>query len=317
MMAPAFKRPEVYLGARYAGRMTYSIVARDGDGRMGVAVQTCVMGVGAICPWGRAGVGVVATQAFSLAGYGPRLLDRLAAGQSPAAALGALAAADERREQRQVAVLAADGVTAAFTGSDTIPFAGDVQGHGFSCQANMMAAPGVPEAMRDAFVASNGPLQRRLLGAMRAAEAAGGDFRGRQSAALLVVEADVRDESWEGVAVDVRVDDDPEPLDRLEHLLDVSEAYEAMRVGTAAAKSGDLAEAGRLSQRAAALAPHNQNVIGWVAVLRAHAGDLRPLQELIARRPGTRRLLDWLRAHDEVQLSDEVMEQLGASAPGR
>ena len=110
----------------------------------------------------------------------------------------------------------------------------------------MMAAPGVPEAMRDAFVASNGPLQRRLLGAMRAAEAAGGDFRGRQSAALLVVEADVRDESWEGVAVDVRVDDDPEPLDRLEHLLDVSEAYEAMRVGTAAAKSGDLAEAGRL-----------------------------------------------------------------------
>src|SRR3954468_24899521 len=131
MMAPAFKRPEVYLGARYAGRMTYSIVARDGDGRMGVAVKTCVMGVGAICPWARAGVGVVATQAFSLAGYGPRLLDRLAgregaapeafsqagyaprlldrlsAGESAAAALGALAAADERRNQRQVAVLAA------------------------------------------------------------------------------------------------------------------------------------------------------------------------------------------------------------------
>ena len=91
MMAPAFKRPEVYLGARYAGRMTYSIVARDGDGRMGVAVQTCVMGVGAICPWGRAGVGVVATQAFSLAGYGPRLLDRLAAGESPAASAARIA----------------------------------------------------------------------------------------------------------------------------------------------------------------------------------------------------------------------------------
>jgi hypothetical protein len=90
-----------------------------------------------------------------------------------------------------------------------------------------------------------------------------------------------------------------------------------MRAGTAAAKSGDLAEAGRLADRAAALAPHDQNVIGWVAVLRAHAGDLQPLQELIARRPGTRQLLDWLRAHDEVQLSDEVMEQLRASAPGR
>ena len=310
MMAPAFKRPEVYLGARYAGRMTYSIVARDGDGRMGVAVQTCVMGVGAICPWARAGVGVVATQAFSLAGYGPRLLDRLAAGESAAAALAALTAADERRDQRQVAVLAADGATAAFTGSDTIPFAGDVQGDGFSCQANMMAAPGVPEAMRDAFVASEGALQRRLLAAMRAAEAAGGDFRGRQSAALLVVEADMLEESWQGVAVDVRVDDDAEPLDRLERLLDVAEAYEAMRVGTAAAKSGDLDQAAWLAQRAASLAPHDQNVVAWVAMVHAQAGDLEPLRELIERRPGTRRLLDWLRAHDEVQLSGDVMAQL-------
>jgi thioredoxin-like negative regulator of GroEL len=120
----------------------------------------------------------------------------------------------------------------------------------------------------------------------------------------------VRDESWEGVAVDVRIDDDPEPLDRLERLLDVSDAYAAMRAGTAAAKSGDLGEAGRLAERAAALAPHDQNVVGWVAVVRAHAGDVEPLRELIARRPGTRRLLDWLRAHDEVRLSDEVMAQL-------
>jgi uncharacterized membrane-anchored protein len=112
------------------------------------------------------------------------------------------------------------------------------------------------------------------------------------------------------VAVDVRVDDDPEPLDRLEILLDVSEAYEAMRAGTAAVKNGDLGEAGRLARRAASLAPHDQNVVGWVAVLRAQAGDLEPLRELIERRPGTRQLLDWLRAHDEVQLSDEVMEQL-------
>jgi len=277
MMAPAFKRPEVYLDARYAGRMTYSIVARDGDGRLGVAVQTCVMGVGAICPWGRAGVGVVATQAFSLAGYGPRLLDRLATGEPASAALAALAAADELRDQRQVAVLAADGATAAFTGSDTIPFAGDVQGDGFSCQANMMAAPGVPEAMRDAFVAVDGPLQRRLLAAMRAAEAAGGDFRGRQSAALLVVEADVRDESWEGVAVDVRVDDDQEPLDRLERLLDVSEAYAAMRDGTAAAKRGDLGEAGRLAERAAWRRTTRTSSAGWRCCERTRATSSRCL----------------------------------------
>jgi uncharacterized Ntn-hydrolase superfamily protein len=145
---------------------------------------------------------------------------------------------------------------------------------------------------------------------MRAAEAAGGDFRGRQSAALLVVEADMREESWQGVAVDVRVDDDAEPLDRLERLLDVAEAYEAMRVGTAAAKSGDLDQAARLAQRAASLAPHDQNVVAWVAMVHAQAGDLEPLRELIERRPGTRRLLDWLRAHDEVQLSGDVMAQL-------
>ena len=164
--------------------------------------------------------------------------------------------------------------------------------------------------MRDAFLGWDGSLQRRLLRALRAAEAAGGDFRGRQSAALLVVEADVREESWQGVVVDVRVDDDPEPLDRLEGLLDVAEAYELMRAGTEAAKGGDAGESARLAERAAELAPHDQNVAGWVAVLRAHGGDLEPLRELIARRPGARRLLDWLRAHGEVQLSDEVMAQL-------
>jgi uncharacterized Ntn-hydrolase superfamily protein len=279
--------------------MTYSIVARDGDGRMGVAVQTCVMGVGAICPWGRAGVGVVATQAFSLAGYGPRLLDRLAAGESPAAALGVLAAADERRDQRQVAVLASDGATAAFTGSDTIPFAGDVQGDGFSCQANMMAAPGVPEAMRDAFVASDGPLRRRLLAALRA-EAAG--FRGRQSAALLVVEADVRDESW-GVAVDVRVGGDRAarpagtPARRVR-------GVEAMRPGTAAARARPGRTGGWRSAR-----PHwRRTTRAWSAGWRCCGARRRPepLRDLIGAgpAPGT----CWTGcAHDEVQLSDDVM----------
>ena len=295
-------------------RMTYSIVARDEDGRMGVAVQTCVMGVGAICPWGRAGVGVVATQAFSLPGYGPRLLDHLAAGRPPSDALEELGAADELREQRQVAVLAADGAAAGFTGSDTIPYAGDLQAENLGCQANMMAAPGVPEAMRDGYRASGGSLQRRMLAAMRAAEMAGGDFRGRQSAALLVVAAEPQAESWQGVIVDVRVDDDPEPLDALERLLDVNEAYAAMREGTAAAKRGDAAEAARLGRRAGELAPHDQNVAGWLAVMHAHAGDIDPLRDLIARRPGTIRLLEWLRAHEEVQLPDDVMNQLAAAA---
>jgi hypothetical protein len=154
-----------------------------------------------------------------------------------------------------------------------------------------------------------------MLAAMRAAERVGGDFRGRQSAAMLVVEAEPQAELWQGVIVNVRVDDDPEPLDALERLLDVAEAYTAMREGTAAAKRGDVADAERLGRQAAELAPHDENVIGWTAVMQAQAGDLAPLRDLVTRRPGTLRLLEWLRAHEEVQLPDDVMRQLGDLVP--
>jgi uncharacterized Ntn-hydrolase superfamily protein len=294
----------------YARPVTYSIVARDDDGRLGVGVQTCVMGVGAICSWARAGVGAVATQAFSQPGYGPRLLDRLQAGEAPEQALDALRGADDRRDQRQVAVVAADGSVAAATGSDTIPYAGDVRATGVSCQANMMAAPGVPEAMREAFLHARGSLERRLLAALVAAEAGGGDFRGRQSAALLVVEAERKEEAWDGVITDLRVDDDPEPLAALGRLVDVAEAYRLMQTATEAAKSGDVADAARSAARARALAPHDQNVLGFDAMLRAHGGDLAPLHELLDRRPGTMMLVDWLRAHGEIQLDDTTMELL-------
>jgi uncharacterized Ntn-hydrolase superfamily protein len=287
--------------------VTYSIVARGDDGRLGVGVQTCVMGVGAVCSWARAGVGAVATQAFSERGYGPRMLDRLASGESPGQALHALRAEDDRREQRQVAVVAADGSVAAFTGSDTIAEAGDVQADGVSCQANMMASPGVPEAMRDAYLAAGGRLERRILAALDAAEAAGGDFRGRQSAALLVVEAEPAGEPWQGVATDLRVDDDPAPLEALRRLVDVAEAYSLMSAGTEAAKRGDADEAARSAAAARELAPHDQNVLAFAAVVRAHGGDLQQLQQLIGRRPGTIHLVEWLRAHGEVQLDDQAM----------
>jgi len=289
--------------------VTYSIVARD-EHRLGVAVQTCVMGVGAICSWGRAGVGVVATQAMARRDYGPRLLERLAAGQNAAAALAAEARRDEGRDQRQVAVLDVAGEVASFTGADTIPIAGEVRGDGFGCQANMMAAAGVPEAMRDAFVGSRGPLERRLLAALVAAEAAGGDLRGRQSAALLVVEAEHQEQAWQGVAADLRVDDDPEPLMALHRLLDVREAYELNRACQEAARRGDIVTAASLAEQALALAPHDQNVVFTAALLRAHGPDPEPLQQLIRRRPGTLALLEWMRAHGEVQLSDAVMARL-------
>jgi uncharacterized Ntn-hydrolase superfamily protein len=291
------------------GGVTYSIVARD-EQRMGVAVQTCVMGVGAICSWGRAGVGVVTTQAMARRDYGPHLLDRLAAGAAAGAALAAEAERDDGREQRQVAVLDAAGEVASFTGADTIPIAGDLRGDGFGCQANMMSAAGVPEAMRDAFTGSRGPLERRLLAALVAAEAAGGDLRGRQSGALLVVDAQPKEEPWQGVAVDLRVDDDPEPLLALNRLLDVHEAYELNRACQDAARRGDLVAAAALSERALALAPHDQNVVFTAALLRAHGPDAEPLRELIRRRPGTLGLLEWLRTHGEVQLPEAVMARL-------
>jgi uncharacterized Ntn-hydrolase superfamily protein len=291
--------------------VTYSIVARDDEGRLGVGVQTCVMGVGAVCSWARAGVGAVATQAFTEPGYGPRLLDRLAVGESPGQALQALRAQDGRREQRQAAVVAADGSTAAFTGSETIAEAGDVQADGVSCQANMMVRRGVPEAMREAYLASSGALERRILAALDAAEAAGGDFRGSQSAALLVVAAVPTDEPWQGVETDVRVDDDPAPLDALRRLVNVAEAYRSVREGMEAAKQGDIETAMRSFSRAGGLAPHDQTVLAYDAIARAHGGDLEPLRGLVAARPGTVRLVEWLQAHGEVQLSDSVMSNLG------
>ena len=274
MMAPAFKRPEVYLDARYAGRMTYSIVARDGDGRMGVAVQTCVMGVGAICPWGRAGRRRGRDPGLQPGGIRPAAARP--AGGRRVAGRRARCAGCRRREARSTAGGGA-GLRRrhrSLHGVRHDPVRRGRPGRRFQLPGQHDGRPRRAGGDARRLRGLGRPTAAAPAGGLRAAEEAGGDFRGRQSAALLVVEADVRDESWEGVAVDLRVDDDPEPLDRLERLLDVSEAYEAMQAGTAAVNSGDLGEAGRLAQRAAALAPHDQNVAGWVAVLRAHAGDL-------------------------------------------
>lgn len=291
--------------------MTYSIVARDpATGNLGVAVQTCLMGVGAICPWARAGVGAVATQSIVLPDYGPRMLERLVRDEEVASALEELRSRDVLADQRQVGVVGADGSVTAFTGADTIPWAGDVQGDGFSCQANMMAAPGVPEAMRDAFAKAEGELHRRLFVALVAGERAGGDFRGTQSAALIVVSGELDPEPWKGVLVNLRIDDHAAPLDELARLLDLHDAYQLLELAERVYKEGDIAGARRAVGRAIALAPQDQNILFTHAVLRLHEGDSAPLRSLIARRPGTRGLLDWCVAHDEVRLDAAALGQL-------
>jgi uncharacterized Ntn-hydrolase superfamily protein len=208
--------------------VTYSIVGRDeANGELGVAVQSRAFRVG-FCAWALPGVGAVATQSFTEVGYGPRGLDLLAADEAPADALAQLVEADERRDFRQVAFLAADGRTAAHTGAACIPDCGHVERPGVSAQGNMLASPTVWHAAADAFEATSGTLAERLLTALDAAEEAGGDFRGRESAALVVVSGDREAEPWERV-FDLRVDNHAEPLQELRRLHGIAAAYRRRR----------------------------------------------------------------------------------------
>jgi uncharacterized Ntn-hydrolase superfamily protein len=208
--------------------MTYSIVGRDeASGELGVAVQSRAFGVG-FCAWARPGIGAVATQSFTERGYGPRGLDLLAAGEAPADALARLVEADEQHEFRQVAFLAADGRTAAHTGAACIPDCGHVTREGVSAQGNMLASPAVWLAAADTFEGTEGPLAERLLAALDAAEEAGGDFRGRESATLVVVPGDREEEPWQRV-FDLRVDNHPEPLHELRRLHGIAAVYQRRR----------------------------------------------------------------------------------------
>jgi uncharacterized Ntn-hydrolase superfamily protein len=208
--------------------VTYSIVARDeASGELGAALQSRAFGAG-ICLWARPGVGAVATQAFTERGYGPRGLDLLAGGAAPAEALAELLEADEQRDFRQVALLAADGRTATHTGAACIPDCGHVNRDGASAQGNMLASPAVWHAASDTFTAAEGTLADRLLAALDAAEEAGGDFRGREAAALLVVSSDRAEEPWQRV-FDLRVESHPEPLQELRRLYRIAATYRRRR----------------------------------------------------------------------------------------
>lgn len=197
--------------------MTYSIVARDTDtGALGVGVQTHQPAVGAIVPWVKFGVGAVATQSFANINFGPQGLALLETGLSAGSALAAIIAGDDMEYRRQVAIIDDTGTAAVHTGSDCIPFASHIVGEGFSAQANMMASEGVPEAMAAGYAAARGPLAVRILAALEAAQAAGGDIRGSQSAAILVREPGPLSSTW-----DLRIDNSRAPLEELRTLVNV------------------------------------------------------------------------------------------------
>lgn len=268
--------------------MTYSIVARDADtGELGVAVQSHWFSVGSVVTWARAGIGAVATQSIAEPAYGPRLLDRMAAGETPAAALDAELASDGGARFRQVAVVDRAGSVAGHSGDGCVGHAGRVAGDGFSAQANLMASARVWPAMGEAFEGATGPLSRRLLAALIAGEDAGGDVRGRQSAALLIVPGE--GEGWERV-LELRVEDHPEPLVELERLLDVGDAYALATEGDALTAAGHYAAAAERYGRAAGLAPGNNELAFWAGLGLAQGGQvdegLQQVRGAIEAEPG-------------------------------
>jgi uncharacterized Ntn-hydrolase superfamily protein len=251
---------------------TYSIVAVDpSTGELGAAVQSHWFSVGSLCTWARPGVGAVATQSVVEPAHGPHALDRLQDGASAHDALAELIAADPLGAVRQVGVVDAEGGVAVHTGAGCIPCAGDALGAHWSCQANMMAGETVPAAMSAAFEHATGDLADRLLAALHAAEGEGGDVRGRQSAALVVVPAE--GEPWQ-TRVDLRVDDHQDPLAELGRLLRLQRAYELAGQGDALMGGGQPVEAGALYRRAAELAPESDELLFWAGLALAHSGDL-------------------------------------------
>lgn len=254
---------------------TYSIVARDpATGELGVAVQSHWFSVGSVVSWAEAGVGAIATQSLVNASFGPDGLALLKTGATAQQVVDHLIRADEGREVRQLAIIDSQGRVATHTGSRCIAAAGHLVGDNFSVQANLMLNETVWPAMARAFAQSSGPLAERLVTTLEAAQAAGGDIRGKQSAALLVVRGQASGRRWEDRLIDLRVDDHPEPLVELKRLLHVQRGYEWMNKGDEALEKNDVAQALIAYRTAEELLPDNLEVRFWHALSLANAGQL-------------------------------------------
>jgi uncharacterized Ntn-hydrolase superfamily protein len=291
--------------------VTYSLVAFDPDtGECGVAVQSHWFSVGGLVTWGAPGVGAVATQANVEIAYGPDGLARMAEGASAPEALVELLAADEMAAVRQVAMVDAYGGVAAHTGADCMSFCGQEVGHHHSTQGNLMASDRVWGAMSEAYLASDGPLAERLLDALDAGEAAGGDIRGRQSAAVLVVPAE--GESWRRV-VELRVEDHPDPLVELRRLVGLKAAYMRAAEGDDLQGRDDHAGAAVKYIEAWEMWPESEELGFWAALSLIQLGDvdrgLPLLRRTIAAHEGWARLLPML-GEDEAPAAPEARRLL-------
>ncbi len=274
-------------GAAFAGAPvhTYSIVARDPvTGDFGVAVQSHWFSVGGTVPWAEAGVGAVATQSFVEVSYGPKGLALMKEGKSAPEALKILLAADPQRDSRQVAMVDRLGRVAAWTGPKCVDAAGHQTGDGWSVQANLMDQPSVWPAMAAAYEGSRGkPFVERLLLTLEAAEREGGDVRGRQSAAILVVKGKSSGKPWADRVLDLRVEDNPAPLPELRRLCALERAYDLMNAGDEALAAGKVDEARAHYSDAAAMAPQISELPFWQAVTLFTAGRESEALDLFAK----------------------------------
>ena len=255
--------------------MTYSLIARDPEtGELGVAVQSRSFGTGAAVPWALSGIGVVATQSFTLRSYGPRGLELMEGGAAPGEALARLLEEDDLREFRQVALLNVHGETAAHTGAACIAETGIVAGAGYSAQGNMLRSDRVVTALAQAFEESRGSLAERLLAGLEGAESEGGDFRGREAGAVLVVSGEATAASRYDRVADVRVDNHPDPLGELRRLLEHSQALRHLR--------RTAVENAREAMDTARAAGVDDDVARWVAAVSVSASEPELAEELVA-----------------------------------
>lgn len=299
---------------------TYSIVARDTvTGDMGVAVQSHWFSVGSLVTWAEAGVGAVATQSFVDPAYGPLGLDLMRAGKSANQALDALLASDPGKDVRQVAMVDVKGNVAAHTGAKCIQGAGQIVGKNYSVQANLMLNDKVWPAMSKAFESAKGDLAERMLAALDAAQSVGGDIRGKQSAAILIVKAKSTGRSWADKVMELRVEDHEEPLKELRRVVNVHRAYDRMNQGDLAVEHNDVEGALREYSAAEKMFPNNLEMKFWHAVALVNVGrvkDSLPLfREIFAKDMNWATLIPRLPASGTLTADDTVIKQILSVAP--
>jgi len=284
LLAPATPAPAQRVPRPLRPAHTYSIVARDSvTGQLGVAVQSHWFSVGSDVAWAESGVGAVATQSFIDPSYGALGLDLMRAGRSANETLAGLLAADAHPEVRQVGMVDASGGTAVHTGSLAIQEACQQAGEQFTVQANLMLNPTVCDAMARAYRQTKGDLAERLMAALEAAQGEGGDIRGRQSAAMVVVRGKPSGKPWEDRVINLRIEDHPQPIVELRRLLGVARAYQHMNQGDAHVTEGDIDAAVTEYRKAEELLPRESEPIFWHAVTLASVGRVEESLPLFAR----------------------------------